>query len=177
MKMRVLRSLALLPLLAISALSQTAVAADTYQIEVIVFRQPGEILMSGKRAPDDWSQSARLIEADQERATMLNDEADKLNDGGDYQVLLHKAWTQASDETVAFSSGAVRLGHAPIEGTLSLNQARSLEAKVDLWINQFESGGLVARSERLQQSSSLQTRKLNYIDHSNLGMLIRVRPE
>ncbi|WP_339511669.1 CsiV family protein [Pseudomonas sp. RL_15y_Pfl2_60] len=175
--MRALRSLALLPLLALSAFSPTAVAADSYQIEVIVFRQPGEVLISGKRAPDDWRQGARLLEPDQERATALNDEAEKLNDGGDYQVLLHKAWTQSSDETLAFSSGDMQLGHAPIEGTLTLKQDRSLEAKVDLWINQFEPGGLVSRSERLQQSSTLQTHKLNYIDHSNLGMLIRVRPE
>ena len=177
MNMRVLRSLALLPLLALSAFSQAAVAADNYQVEVIVFRQPGEVLVSGKRAPDDWSQGARLLEADQERATALNDEADKLNDGGDYQVLLHKAWTQSGDETLAFSSGDMRLGHAPIEGTLSLKQDRLLEAKVDLWINQFEPGGLVQRSERLKQSSTLQIRKLNYIDHSNLGMLIQVRPQ
>ncbi|MFI8479265.1 CsiV family protein [Pseudomonas sp. NPDC078700] len=175
--MRALRSLALLPLLAISVLSQTAVAADNYQIELIVFRQPGETLISGKRAPDDWRKGARLIDTSQEHATALNDEAEKLNDGGDYQVLLHKAWTQASDETVALGTGDERLGHMPIEGTLSLKQDRSLEAKVDLWINQFEPGGLVARSERLQQSSSLQIRKLNYIDHSNLGMLIRVRPQ
>lgn len=177
MNMRALRSLALLPLLAFGALSQTAQAADNYQIEVIVFRQPGELLISGKRAPDDWRQGARLIDTGQERATALNDEAEKLNDGGDYQVLLHKAWTQASDETVAISTGDERLGHAPIEGTLSLKQERSLQVKVDMWINQFEPGGLVSRSEHLQQSSSLQTRKLNYIDHSNLGMLIRVRPE
>lgn len=177
MTMRVIRTLALLPLLALGAFSQSTFAADNYQVEVIVFRQPGEQIISGKRAPDDWSKGARLIDAGQERATALSDEAQKLNDGSDYQVLLHKAWTQAVDESVALSNGDEQLGHTPIEGTVSLSQARSLEVKADFWINQFESNGLISRSERFKQTSALRVGNLNYIDHGNLGMLIRVRAQ
>jgi hypothetical protein len=176
--MRTRRNPALLPLILLSLLNGSpAVAAGWYQVEMIVFRQAGETTPAGQTAPDDWAKGAQPIDPTQERATALDSQAEKLNPANGYQVLLHQAWTQelgSEASSVALHSGNPRFDHYPVEGTLSLVQARYIDLTADLWINKFDESGLLLSSERLKQGSRLQIGKLTYLDHGNLGILIRI---
>ncbi|UTW08415.1 CsiV family protein [Pseudomonas benzenivorans] len=177
--MRALRTLALLPLTLLLLLAPPAFADGLYQVEVIVFRQSGEPVPASQPAPDDWAQGALPIDVGGERATALNSEAAKLKAANGYQVLLHKAWSQnlsGSASRVALSTGGEQFGHFPVEGTLSLKQARFIDVEADLWVNQFDASGLLQGSERIRQDSRLKTGELTYLDHGSLGLLIRVSP-
>ena len=178
--MRAPRTLALLPLILLTLLSAApAFAAGLYQIEVIVFRQAGEPIPASQSAPEDWSQGAQPLDATHERATALNSEAAKLTPANGYQVLLHKAWSQnlsATPNMVSVTSGEQQLGHYPVEGTLALTLDRSVDAQADFWINQFDGSGLISSSERLRQGTRLKNGELTFLDHGNLGILIRISP-
>ncbi|MNY51841.1 hypothetical protein D3C86_1874670 [compost metagenome] len=94
-------------------------------------------------------------------------------------MLLHKAWSQdlsAIPSKVSVTSGEQQLGHFPVEGTLALAIDRSIDAQADFWINRFDGSGLIASSERLHQGSRLKNGELTFLDHGNLGILIRVSP-
>lgn len=178
--MRALRTLALLPLILLSLLGTTpAFAAGLYQVEVIVFRQAGEPIPAGQPAPDDWNRGAAPIDASRERATALNNQASKLVPANGYRVLLHKAWSQSLDgngSSVALSTGTEQFGHFPVEGSLTLKQGRFIDLEAELWINQFDEGGLLSSSERLKQGGRLKSGELTFLDHGSLGLLIRVSP-
>ena len=178
--MRALRTLALLPLILLSLLHAPAVfAAGLYQVEVIVFRQAGEPIPASQPAPDDWDQGAQPIDAGSERTPSLGSQAAKLTPANGYQVLLHKAWSQHLDgnlSSVSLSGGSQQFGHFPVEGTLHIKQGRFIDLEADLWVNQFDVGGLLSSSERLKQGSRLKSGELTYLDHGSLGLLIRISP-
>ncbi|MES2818468.1 MAG: CsiV family protein [Pseudomonadota bacterium] len=173
--MRLLRHLAL----ALTLLAPPAFAEGLYQVELILFRQGGEPVSAGHLAPDDWAANAQPLAADSLRSTSLDGEAAKLSPGNGYQVLLHQAWQQRLDvapSRTALSSGQEQFGHFPVEGTLSLQQARFTEVQADLWINQFDADGLLTGSERLKHSSRLNNGELTFLDHGSLGLLIKISP-
>ncbi|UVE19217.1 peptidoglycan binding protein CsiV [Pseudomonas sp. LS44] len=172
--MRMFRHLALL----LALFAPLAVADGQYLIELIIFRQAGEPVPASQPAPDDWAGGAQSI-AGTERGTALDGEAAKLSPNAGYEVLLHKAWAQnlsAVPSKVALSSGDQHFGHFPVEGTVSLTQVRFTDATVEFWINQFDADGLLTGSERLKQSTRLKNGELTYLDHSNLGVLIKIVP-
>ncbi|CAD5108822.1 CsiV family protein [Zestomonas carbonaria] len=172
--MRIFRHLALL----LALFAPLALADGQYQVELIIFRQAGDPVPASQPAPDDWASGAQSI-AGSERATALDGAAAKLNPNNGYQVLLHKAWTQnlsSVPSKVAVSTGDQQFGHFPVEGTVSLSQERVAEANLDFWINRFDADGLLTSSERLKQSARLKNGELNYLDHSNLGVLIKIVP-
>ncbi len=147
-------------------------------MEVIVFRQSAEQLPAARPAPDDWAQGAMPIGPEQERATALNDEASRLTPGKGYQVLLHKAWAQAIDAvptSVALSTGDEQFGHFPVEGTLTLQQDGLIDFSANLWVNRFDESGLLDSSELIKHSVRLQNGELTFLDHSSLGLMVRVR--
>lgn len=173
--MRLFRALPLL----LALLAPAAFAEGLYQVELILFRQAGEPVPASQPAPDDWAVDALPLAAESERGTALNAEAAKLSPANGYRVLLHKAWAQnlgAAPSKIALSSGQEQDGHFPVEGTLSLTQVRNVDVEADLWINQFDADGLLSGSERLKQSSRLKNGELTYLDHSSLGLLIKVSP-
>jgi len=164
--------------LLLALLAPPAFAEGLYQVELIVFRQTSAPVLSSQRAPDDWAAGAPLAAASV-RSTALNSEAATLASSEDYQVLLHQAWQQqvsATKSTLALSDGQPQFGHFPVEGTLSLRQARFIEVKVDLWLNQFDADGLLSTSERLQQTSRLKNGEVTFIDHGSLGLLLKIFP-
>ncbi|MEN0108730.1 MAG: CsiV family protein, partial [Pseudomonas sp.] len=111
--------------------------------------------------------------------TALNGEASKLNPNNGYTVLLHQAWQQSMGEAptkIAVSTGNQQFGHYPVEGTLSLKQVRFVDLDANFWINQFDATGLLIGSERMKQSARLKTGEVTYLDHSNLGMLVKISP-
>ncbi|MBM7060970.1 hypothetical protein JQX08_09655 [Pseudomonas sp. UL073] len=172
--MRILRHAALL----LALLAPAAFADGQFQVELIVFRQAGDTVPASQPAPDDWAMGAQSI-AGSERGTALNDAAAKLSPNQGYQVLLHKAWTQnlsATPSKVSLSTGDQQFGHHPVEGTVTLTQVRFTDATVELWINQFDDNGLLTASERVKQTARLKNGELTYLDHSNLGLLIKIVP-
>lgn len=175
--MRAFRHLALL----LTLLAPAAFADGLFQVEVIVFRQAGEQIAASQPAPDDWAAGSQALPVGSERGTALDNEAAKLNPGNGYQVLLHQAWAQnlsAAPSKVAITLGEQKFGHYPVEGTLALSQQeRLLNLDADVWINQFDSDGLVTASERLKQGTRLKTGELTYLDHGSLGMLVKVTPQ
>ncbi|MCU9950034.1 peptidoglycan binding protein CsiV [Pseudomonas solani] len=173
--MRAFRFLALM----LALLAPSAFADGLYQVELILFRQSGEATPASQPAPDDWANGAQGLDSVGERATALNGEAAKLNAGNGYQVLLHKAWSQsvgANPSRVAISTGDQQLGHFPVEGTVTLSQVRYTDVAVDFWVNQFDGSGLLSGSERIKQGTRLKNGELTYLDHSSLGVLIRISP-
>nr|MBO2510007.1 hypothetical protein [Gammaproteobacteria bacterium] len=172
--MRMFRSLALL----LALFAPLALADALYQVELVIFRQAGDPVPASQPAPDDWAGGAPSI-AGNERATSLDEAVARLTPDNGYKVLLHKAWIQtisAVPNSVAVSTGEARFGHYPVEGTLSMSLNRVTEANLDFWINQFDAHGLLTSSERLKQSARLKNGKLTYLDHSNLGVLIKIVP-
>lgn len=175
--MRALRSLSLVLLSLLG--SATAFAEAAFQVEVIVFRQTTQQLPAARTAPDDWAQGALPIDSSQERATALNNEANKLNPANGYTVLLHKAWTQSigtNPASVALSTGVEQFGHFPVEGTLDLKQDRLIDLSANLWVNQFDTNGSLSSSELIKHSVRLQSGELTYLDHGSLGLLVRISP-
>lgn len=173
--MRLLRTLTLL----LACIAPMAMADGLYQVEVIFFRQAGEVIPASQLAPEDWAVGSQALAAGSERGTALNNEAAKLIPANGYQVLLHQAWAQTIGATpvkTALTSGNQAFGHYPIEGTLALSADPTINLQANLWINQIDQEGLVTGSEQLKQSIRLQTGKLTYIDHGSLGLLIRVNP-
>ncbi|PZP22865.1 MULTISPECIES: CsiV family protein [Pseudomonas] len=167
--------LRLFPLL-LALLAPAAFADGTYQVEVILFRQAPAVDAS-QPAPDDWAAGATPLSSEAARA--LDSQAAKLTAGKGYQVLMHKAWQQnigATPSKVAVSAGSEQLGHFPVEGTLSLSQVRFVDVEADFWVNQFDGQNLIAASEHLKQTSRLKIGELTYLDHSSLGLLVRVSP-
>lgn len=173
--MRVFHSLILL----LTLIAPAAFADGSYQVEMILFRQQGEPAATRQFAPEDWARDARKIDASNERGVALSDLAGKLNGGGTYQVLLHRAWQQnlsTEPSKVAVSSGEEQFGHFPIEGTVSIGLARFTDIAADFWVNQLDAHGVLTSSERMKQTTRVKNGELTYMDNGSLAMLIKVSP-
>ncbi|MFJ4143698.1 CsiV family protein [Pseudomonas sp. NPDC089734] len=171
--MRLFRSFILL----LALVAPPAFADGLYQVEMILFRQLGEPAGTLQYAPEDWNAGARKLDAGNERSPALNDTVRKLQDSGAYEVLLQKAWQQTigtEKDKVAITSGQERLGHFPIEGTVSLAIARFTDVAADFWINQLDPHGILISSERMKQTARVKNGELIYLDNSNLALLIKV---
>jgi hypothetical protein len=114
------------------------------------------------------------------RSTQLDLLAKKLTPDNGYQVIMHKAWLQNNDGTttqVAISDGRAHFQHYPIEGTLSFNLERSNSVQLDLWINQFNPDKTLRSSERFKQKTLVVNGQVTFVDHGNLGALIRIQAQ
>ncbi len=174
--MRLLRTLTLL----LGLFSPLAMAGGLYQVEVIFFRQAGDVIPSSQLAPEDWALGSQTLADESMRSTALKDQAAKLIPDNGYKVLLHQAWEQeisANPLKVALTAGNQSFGHYPIEGILTLSEDPSINLAVNLWINQINAEGILTGSEQLKQTTRLQAGKLTYIDHGSLGLLVRVSPQ
>ncbi|PHN39079.1 CsiV family protein [Pseudomonas amygdali] len=173
--MRLFRSLILL----LTLIAPTAFADGLYQVEILLFRQNGEPASTRQLVPENWDKDAQKIAATDERSPALNDLASKLQGSGNYQVLMQRAWQQSIGSEpgkVAITSGEERLGHFPIEGTVSLAMARFTDIGAQFWVNQLDPHGVVISSERLKQTARVKNGELTYLDNGNLALLIKVSP-
>ncbi|AKT29968.1 CsiV family protein [Pseudomonas syringae pv. actinidiae] len=173
--MRLFRSLILL----LTLVAPTAFADGSYQVEILLFRQNGEPASTRQLAPENWDKGAQRIDSSNERSPAMNDLASKLQGSGNYQVLMQRAWQQTiSTEPgkMAVSSGEEKLGHFPIEGTVSLAMARFTDIDAQFWVNQLDPHGVVISSERLKQTARVKNGELTYLDNGNLALLIKVSP-
>ncbi|GAB3472449.1 CsiV family protein [Azotobacter salinestris] len=173
-----MRALRLLPLL-FALLAPAAFAEGLYQIELILFRQPGDLLLAGQPPAENWATGAQTLNDTNRRTPTLEEQAAKLSKTEGYKVLLHKAWQQqlgGAPSRMALSDGKERHGHYPIEGTLSLTQGRYMDVAAEFWINRFDNTGFLAGSERLKQTGRVSPGQLTFLDHGNLGLLILITP-
>lgn len=160
--------------------SSQAFANDTQVVELIVFRQSSESLPAHRVAPDNWANGSTRLSEEQLRSTHLDHLAAKLTPERGYQILLHKAWLQNSDEAsrhIAISQGAAHFDHYPVEGTLTFEFDRSSVVELDLWINQFNPDNTLLSSERFKQKTIVANGQVTFVDHSTLGALIRIQAQ
>ncbi len=174
--MRYLIHLALL----LTLCSTHALANDTQQVELIIFRQSSQTIPASQVAPDNWANGATPVTREMLRSTQLDHFVKKLTPANGYQVLLHKAWLQTSNGTsvqVAVSEGTESFAHYPVEGTISMELERTSQVQMDFWINQFNPDATLLSSERFKQSALVANDQVTFIDHGTLGALIRIQAQ
>ena len=174
--MRYLIHLALL----LTLCSTHALANDTQQVELIIFRQSSQTIPASQVAPDNWANGATPVTREMLRSTHLDHLVKKLTPANGYQVLLHKAWLQTSNGTsvqVAVSEGTESFAHYPVEGTISMELERTSQVQMDFWINQFNPDATLLSSERFKQSALVANDQVTFIDHGTLGALIRIQAQ
>ena len=174
--MRYLVHLALL----LTLCSTHALANDTQQVELIIFRQSSQTIPASQVAPDNWANGATPVTREMRRSTQLDHFVKKLTPANGYQVLLHKAWLQTSNGTsvqVAVSEGTESFAHYPVEGTISMELERTSQVQMDFWINQFNPDATLLSSERFKQSALVANDQVTFIDHGTLGALIRIQAQ
>ncbi|NLY13798.1 MAG: hypothetical protein GXZ10_09305 [Gammaproteobacteria bacterium] len=160
--------------------SAQAFASETQQVELVVFRQGSERLQASHIAPDNWANGATPITSEMLRSTHLNHLVDKLEAAEGYQVLLHKAWLQNSQDgvmQVAITAGQKHFGHYPVEGTLDFTLDRTSAVQLDLWVNQFNPDHTLHSSERFKQKTMVTNDQVTFIDYGTLGALIRIQAQ
>lgn len=174
-------------ILAFLATAAHAQSASTYQIEAILFAQPSAQITG--RTPDyTWADDAVMLEetarSDVRKLDVtqhrMDREADKLKAQG-YQVLMHSAWIQPADSglNVAVHQGESLGDHYPVEAVVGLQRDQdSLEIEVKAWRHipvrgQIDQAGAIV-SEQLHQTRRLRVDEIHYLDHQNMGMLVRV---
>lgn len=174
--MRYLIHLALL----LTLCSTHALANDTQQVELIIFRQSSQTIPASQVAPDNWANGATPVTREMLRSTQLDHFVKKLTPANGYQVLLHKAWLQTSNGSsvqVAVSEGTESFAHYPVEGTISMELERTSQVQMDFWINQFNPDATLLSSERFKQSALVANDQVTFIDHGTLGALIRIQAQ
>ena len=174
--MRYLIHLALL----LTLCSTHALANDTQQVELIIFRQSSQTIPASQVAPDNWANGATPVTREMLRSTQLDHFVKKLTPANGYQVLLHKAWLQTNNGTsvqVAVSEGTESFSHYPVEGTISMELERTSQVQMDFWINQFNPDATLLSSERFKQSALVANDQVTFIDHGTLGALIRIQAQ
>ena len=174
--MRAIRSLTLL----LALFAPAAFAEGLYQVEMILVRQNAVPAITSPLAPEDWSAGAPRLAKDALRPTTLDEEVARLQASTDYTVLLHKAWQQpvgSEPVRIALGEGQEQFGHFPIEGVLSLVQARFIGAEATFWVNQLDGNGSVLRSEQFRQANSnMKSGQLTFLDGGHLALLLKVAP-
>ena len=173
--MRYLIHLALL----LALCSTQAMASSEQLVELMVFRQSADSLQASRVAPDNWADAATPVTRAMQRSTQLDLLAKKLIPENGYQVVLHTAWLQNSDNassSMAVHAGDKHFAHYPIEGTLTFAKDRNT-VQLDLWINQFNSDKTLRSSERFKQKIRIAHDQVTFIDHSTLGALIRIQTQ
>ncbi|HTQ36452.1 MAG TPA: CsiV family protein [Steroidobacteraceae bacterium] len=169
---RIVRRLAcgaLLALCAATALPQAP--APLYAVEIVVFRNGGTIgaLPDDAPAPTD---AADDVDATPIATGKLNAAAAKLRKGG-FEVLAHKAWTQAAtawDSGHGVSTRLLGLGDA-IDGKISVERGEKLNLRLDLTVRD---GGRRYRINEVRRN--LKTGQIQYFDHPAVGVLAIVTP-
>ncbi|NNJ14643.1 hypothetical protein CSV86_004965 [Pseudomonas putida CSV86] len=173
--MRAIRNLTLL-----LALVAPAAFADTqYLVEMILVRQNAVPAITSQFAPENWSDGAAPIAQYDVRQPILDKEVAALAANNQYTVLAHKAWQQSVGSgvsKVAISDGQEQFGHFPIEGNLSLGEARFISVEANFWVNQFDTNGAVIQSEAFKQGNkNVKSAELTFLDGGHLALLVKIR--
>ncbi|MFN3580863.1 MAG: CsiV family protein [Pseudomonas sp.] len=177
----VIRPLQLALLLLLTFTAALTQAQSAYQVEVVIFTQPSAQITGGSPPGFNWADQAIDLDStarsdvrrlDSSRHSLGSD-ASKLSAQG-YQVLLHQAWVQPEDASlaVAVHEGQEFDSQYPVQALVSLGRERLLEVDVSAWINSETASGVV--TDQLRQKRRLRLNETHYLDHQSMGMLIRV---
>ncbi len=165
-----------------------ALAAKSYDVEVIVFERTSGNEVAGEQWPDDPGRPAL------EKASSLNDgsgaysvlpksrwrlsrEATRIGSAGGMKLLLHTAWRQPAvgrDETKSIH---LHSSVTPLEGTVKVSVERYLHADLDLLLNNKSGGSYFSSSRggyRLQESRRMRSGEVHYFDHPMMGALVLI---
>jgi len=93
---------------------------------------------------------------------------------------MHKPWRQQVGDQpsrIALGEGNEQFGHFPIEGNLSIAQARFIAVEANFWVNQLDGNGSVLQSEQFKQSNSnVKGGQLTFLDGGHLAVLLKITP-
>lgn len=158
-----------------------AAAAELYDVEIIVFSHAvdtdqGE---SWDTREDDAGQARsaagnRFTELSSGQFR-LKPVSYSLQQGGSYQVLLHRAWRQSASAAGAYPVRASTGDGHSIEGSVRLTRGRYLHLDVDLLLRNVVGPGY-ASVHRLAEKRRMRSDELHYFDHPRFGLLAQVTP-
>lgn len=178
--------------------SETPESPQLYDVELIIFAQPGqpgeEQFKRSPELPDssrwiDLEQSAQPEGFENLQPSALTTEASRL-ERGNYQVLVHRAWRQpgidrSSAPAVILQSSARAINGNPLlDGAVSVGLSRYLHASFDLLLRSPLVGedattptDSLFGSEipaRVQIHRRMRSGELHYLDNPRIGILIRI---
>ena len=177
---RYLHRIALAAVLMLPAMyAAVAPAASLYDVEIIIFTNnsdtdqgetPG---ISGDSAGRGMATGNRFTDLSS-RQFRLGPVSYSLQQGGNYTVLLHRAWRQPASAGGAYPVRA-SAGGSSVEGGIRLTRGRYLHLDVDLLLRDAGGAGY-ASSHRLAEKRRMRSNDLHYFDHPRFGMLAMITP-
>ncbi|HEC75544.1 MAG TPA: hypothetical protein ENI26_14440 [Methylophaga aminisulfidivorans] len=180
----------LISLLLFMSLSSSVMAAQWYQVELVVFeRYSGSnaeswpemrSINNGSLSPNSNNQ---LIKP----ATMnhLAGVSQRLSKASNYRVLYQESWRQPILSKSRSKSVNIESSNGLIEGRIKLFRISYLHADIDLWFK--ENGDIPFAAEdssnvnypynpHLEQIRRIRSNKLNYFDHPRVAAIIQITP-
>jgi hypothetical protein len=179
----ILKSISLMSLLLFSPLSS---AEQWYHVEMIVFEQLNTVtdeqtpVNSAPRGSFSPGAANELIQPSK-NSTLL-DSAQKLKRSPSYQVHYHQSWQQAIKTKSQAKSITIKSANEMVQGRIRLHKGTYLYATVDLQLNRVsrqdsswsDVGGV--RKPYLQEARRVRSKKLQFFDHPNMGVLLKLTP-
>lgn len=176
------RLLTLVTLLAVIVFSQSAVAENRYQVEIIVFEHlhvNSSETWSADESRPQWQDALTIFDGNADnRFTALSPGSYKM--GGVYRVLrsaqgyrpiLHLAWEQTGLPASRARPVFIDSDGGQVEGELELEQSRFLHVNLDLI---YPFGGSEGRFARIQERRRLKLKELHYFDNPVFGVIVQV---
>lgn len=176
------RLLPLITLLAVIVFSQSAVAENRYQVEIIVFEHlyvnSSESWSSDEGRPQ-WHDALTIFDGNADsRFTPLSAGSYKmsgvyrvLRSSQGYRPILHLAWEQTGLPASRARPVFIRNDSGQVEGELELEQSRFLHVNLDLV---YPFGGSEGRFARIQERRRLKLKELHYFDNPVFGAIVQI---
>ncbi len=154
----------------------SALAADRYQIELIVFAQnpPNTEWLDQTQSLIEWPPGVVDVSAFapvSRQNRLLNTAYGVLSGNASYRPLLHVAWIQAIDPDNIGEAVRVRDSEGLVNGFVRVQRGQYLNLIVDLEY-QPDAG----RYYRLHEKRRIKFNETHYLDHPKLGVVARVSP-
>ncbi len=183
--MTIMRNLILLSITLL--ISGNLLAADKYDVELIVFERSSKAAAMNESWPEDpgtpeldnathiTSTKGLYARLPNSRRT-LNGVASRMRRASGNPVqLTHMLWRQpalsSKDATPVYISGSTKTGK--LIGTAKVSVRRYLHLKLDLLL-ESNNGPAPGGRYRLQESRRMRSGELHYIDHPAMGVLVRI---
>lgn len=173
---------------------------EIYQVELIIFKYqtPGDYRAWQTAESHEFSNALELLTERQEgeppklyqllpmQEFSMQKEENRLANSDKFQILSHISWLQPSKDF--WSAKTIRLTGGrqyqinqqnlfEIDGTLTIKQTKYLVINADLYLtepNEIDASEL--QSFHLKQTRRTNPNELNFIDSSQLGVLVKIFP-
>lgn len=166
--------------------SGSLLAANRYDVELIVFERSSKAAAMNESWPEDPGSpdlhNATHVTSAKGLYTMLPNAKRTLNSvaasmrqaSGKPVQLTHMLWRQPApsrkDATPVYISGKTKTG--TLTGTVKVSSQRFLHLDLDLLLE--APGGPAPGRYRMQDSRVMRSGELHYIDHPTMGVLVRI---